>query len=300
MKPYSLDLIRNFLAVARCRSFTAAAHQLDVSPTAVSKAVRTFERQHGIILFQRTTRCVSLTEAGAGLFERLSAATAQIDDAFAALTAFRARPAGKVRITAPRALGAIVARRLVPRMRQAYPEIELDLSLNDGIVDLVRDGYDVGIRLGQALQQDMVAVRLSGDLAWSVAASPAYLQQAGTPKVPQDLLQHRTIRYRYHTAGTLPGWRFVLNEEEVRLHTGTELVVNDTSMIAEFARQGLGLAYLPDIEIADDLAAGRLQRVLAPFVPTTPGLFLYFPVRTQSQPKLRALIDEAVALTGKL
>lgn len=296
MQPSSLDLIRTFLAVAQCRSFTGAAQRLDVSPPAVSKAIRTIERQHGVVLFRRTTRSVSLTDAGAALFATLAAATAQIDDAFGALSAFRSRPAGVVRLTAPRALGAIVARRLVPRMRAVYPDIDIDLSLDDGIVDLVGGGYDAGIRLGQALQLDMVAVRLSPALQWSVVASPAYLAVAGTPQSPQELLRHRTIRYRFPTAGTLPGWQFVVDGEAVQIHADAGLVVNDTGMIAEFVRQGLGLAYLPDIEIGADIAAGRMVRVLAAHVPSTPGLFLYFPARMQSQPKLRALIDEAVAL----
>ncbi len=296
MQPSSLDLIRTFLAVAECRSFSGAAQRLDVSPPAVSKAIRVIERQHGVVLFTRTTRSVSLTDAGAALFAKLAAATAQIDEAFGALTAFRERPAGVVRLTAPRALGAIVARRLVPRMRVAYPDIDIDLSLDDGIVDLVRDGYDAGIRLGQALQQDMVAVRLSPSLPWSVVAAPAYLAGAGTPQSPHDLLHHRTIRYRFPTAGTLPGWQFVVDRETVQIQAHAGLVVNDTGMIAEFVRQGLGLAYLPDIEIEADIAAGRMQRVLEGHVPSSPGLFLYFPERMQNQPKLRALIDEAVAL----
>lgn len=296
MQPSSLDLIRTFLAVAECRSFSGAAQRLDVSPPAVSKAIRVIERQHGVVLFKRTTRSVSLTDAGAALFAKLAVATAQIDEAFHSLTAFRERPAGVVRLTAPRALGAIVARRLVPRMRVAYPDIDIDLSLDDGIVDLVRDGYDAGIRLGQALQQDMVAVRLSPPLPWSVVAAPAYLAAAGTPQLPHDLLRHRTIRYRFPAAGTLPGWQFVVDGETVQIHAHAGLVVNDTGMIAEFVRQGLGLAYLPDIEIKADIAAGRMQRVLEGHVRPSPGLFLYFPERMQNQPKLRALIDEAVAL----
>lgn len=296
MQASSLDLIRSFLTVAQCGSFSGAARQLDVSPPAVSKAIRAIERQHGVLLFRRTTRSVALTDAGAALFAELAAATARIDEAFAALTAFRTRPAGTLRLTAPRALGAIVARRLVPRMRAAYPDIHIDLSLDDGIVDLVGAGFDAGIRLGQALQGDMAAVRLSPALVWSVVAAPAYLDAAGTPQSPHELVGHRTIRYRFPTAGTLPGWKFVVDGEGMQVHADAGIVVNDTGMIAEFVRQGLGLAYLPDMEIAADIAAGRMRRVLASYVPATPGLFLYFPVRTQSQPKLRVLIDEAVAL----
>lgn len=296
MTTSSLDSIRTFLAVAQTRSFTAAAKRLDISPTAVSKAIRNMETAHEIVLFQRTTRSVALTDAGLTLYERLSVAASQLDEAFASLNAYRERPVGTLRITAPRAFGAIVMQRLIPCLRQKYPDLSLDISLDDGVVDLIEKGYDAGIRLGQAIEQDMIAVRLSSDLRWSVVASPAYLASSGRPKNPRDLLEHQTIRYRFITAGTLPPWRFVEDGEEIQLHTNKALVVNDTQLIANFSRQGLGFSYLPDIEIEEDLAQGRLVRVLQKYVPTTPGLFLYFPIRTQHQLKLRALIDEATAM----
>ncbi|MFC7287289.1 LysR family transcriptional regulator [Herminiimonas glaciei] len=296
MATISLDSIRMFLAVAEARSFTAAAQALEVTPTAVSKAIRLMETNHGVALFQRTTRSVALTEAGVTLYERLSVAAGQIDEAFSLMNEYRARPMGTLRVTAPRALGAIVLKRLVATLRKKYPELRLDLSLNDGIVDLVKDGFDAGIRLGHALEQDMVAVQISSDLQWSVVASPAYLSEAGTPQKPRDLLTHQTIQYRFVSSGTVPPWRFTLDGEELLLQTERSLVVNDTTTIADFARQGLGLAYLPDIEIKDDLKEGNLKRVLTKYVPPTPGLFLYFPQRSQSQLKLRALIEEATAL----
>jgi len=292
----SFDLIRIFLAVARRRSFSLAARDLGITPTACSTGVRALEQRHGVVLFRRTTRNVSLTESGEILRASLGPAVDQIDDAFVALESLRSRPTGRLRVTAPRALGLQVARHLVPRLRAAYPDVTLDLALDDGIVDLVAQGYDAGIRLGQAIAQDMVAVRLSRDLAWSVVAAPAYLEAHGVPAGPRDLLAHRTIRYRFNTSGALPPWRFADAEGEYELETESALVVNDTAAIAEFARQGLGCAWLPDIEIDADLAAGRLVRILQPFVPPTTGLFLYFPVRTQGQPKMRALIEQARAL----
>lgn len=295
-KNNSLDAIRTFLAVAERRGFSAAALQLGVTPTAVSKAVKALERQHGVLLFIRNTRSVALTEAGAALYAGLAGAAAQIDDAFAALTRFRDRPAGRLRLTVPRALGAIVMRALAPRFRRDFPDVSLDLSLDDGAVDLVAQGFDAGIRLGQSVAPEMVAVRLTGDLPWSVVAAPAYLAQAGTPLVPEDLLRHATLRYRFPASGALHRWRFVRDGEELLVDTGTELVVNDTALIADLARAGMGLAYLPDVEIAADLDAGRLHRVLQAFVPSSTGLFLYFPARAQRQPKLRALIDTALAL----
>ena len=299
MKSRSLEAIRIFLAVAELNSFTAAALRLGVTPAASSKAVKVLERQHGVLLFTRNTRRVVLTEAGAALYTSLLAATGQIDEAFTALTRFRDRPAGNLRLTVPRALGALVLKGLVPRFQRDYPDVTLDISLDDGEVDLLEQGYDAGVRLGQSVAQHMVAVRLTGALAWSVVGAPAYLARAGRPDVPEDLVGHATLRYRFHQSKLLPRWSFVRDGTPFEVDTGHRLVVNDTGLIAEFARAGLGLAYLPDIEIADDLASGRLQRVLAPFVPVSSGLFLYFPARTQSQPKLRAFIDMARAEAGR-
>lgn len=291
MKNTSLDGIRNFLAVAEHKSFSAAALHLGVTPTAVSKAVKVLEQQHGLMLFKRNTRSVALTEAGASLYGSLASATAQIDDAFAALAVFRDRPVGNLRLTVPRALGALVMKAVMPRFRSEFPEVKIDLSLDDGAVDLVEQGYDAGIRLGQSVEQDMVAVRLTGDLSWSVVGSPAYFVRAGRPATPEDLLRHETMRYRFHTSGALHKWRFVRNGEEFFVETAAAIVVNDTTLIADFARSGLGLAYMPDVEIEQDIASGRLERVLSSYVPVSTGLFLYFPARTQSQPKLRAFID---------
>jgi DNA-binding transcriptional LysR family regulator len=291
MKNTSLDGIRNFLAVAEHKSFSAAALHLGVTPTAVSKAVKVLEQQHGLMLFKRNTRSVALTEAGASLYGSLASATAQIDDAFAALAVFRDRPVGNLRLTVPRALGALVMKAVMPRFRSEFPEVKIDLSLDDGAVDLVEQGFDAGIRLGQSVEQDMVAVRLTGDLSWSVVGSPAYFARAGRPAIPEDLLRHETMRYRFHTSGALHKWRFVRDGEEFYVETAAAIVVNDTTLIADFARSGLGLAYMPDVEIEQDIASGRLERVLSSYVPVSTGLFLYFPARTQSQPKLRAFID---------
>lgn len=247
-----------------------------------------------MIVFVRNTRRVALTEAGSALYASLLAASSQIDDAFAALTRFRDRPAGTLRLTVPRALGAWVLRGLAPRFQRAYPDVSLDISLDDGEVDLLEQGFDAGIRLGQSVAQGMVAVRLTGDLAWSVAGSPAYFARAGRPAMPEELVRHETVRYRFHRSKALAPWVFVRDGERFLVDTGHKLVVNDTGLIADFVRSGLGLAYLPDIEIAHDLGQGRLERVLAPFVPPSSGMFLYFAAKTQSQPKLRAFIDMAV------
>jgi len=299
MKNISLDGIRSFLAVAEHGSFSAAALHLAVTPTAISKAVKALERQHGVLLFQRTTRSSALTEAGASLYAHLAPATAQIDDAFTALTLFRDRPAGTLRLTVPRAFGAIVMARVMPAFRRDFPDVAIDLALDDGTIDLVQQGFDAGIRLGESVQQDMVAVRLTPDLRWSVVAAPAYLAAAGRPRVPADLVHHATLRYRFHRSGALHRWRFVVDGSEVLVDTGATVIVNDTGVLAGFARAGMGLAYLADLEIGADLASGTLERVLEDVTPPGSGLFLYFPARAQSQPKLRAFIDTAVACMAR-
>lgn len=296
MTSNSLDGIRTFLAVAEHKSFSAAALRLNVTTTAVSKAIKVMERQHGVMLFQRNTRKVALTEAGATLYASLVGATKQIDDAFAALSLFRHKPAGNLRLTVPRALGALVMKSVIPRFRNNHPEVTIDLSLDDAVVDLIAQGYDAGIRLGQSVERDMVAVKLTGELRWSVVGAPEYLARKGRPAIPEDLIHHETLRYRFHTSGALHRWRFLRDGEDYMVETKTSLVVNDTTLLADFARSGLGMAYLPDMEIESDLASGRLVRVLEQYVPATTGLFLYFPVHSQSQPKLRAFIDTALAL----
>ena len=295
----SLELIRLFLAVAEHRSFTLAARRLNVSPTAVSKGVRALERRHGVTLLTRNTRSVSLTDAGAALLAVLKPAVGQIDDAFTELAQFQQRPSGHLRVTAPRAFGFLLAQHLVPRMRAKYPDITFDLSLDDGLVDLVAAGYDAGVRLGQSIAQDMVAIRLSRALSWSIVASPHYFSQHGEPATPHDLLRHATIRYRFSTSGVLPPWRFHGSEGEILLDTDAALCANDTAMIAELARKGLGIAWLPDIEIADDVRHGRLVRTLVGQVPETSGLYLYFPMRSQNQPKMCALIEQATLLASE-
>jgi DNA-binding transcriptional LysR family regulator len=295
----SLDLIRLFLAVAEEGSFTQAARRLEITPTAVSKGVRALEKKHGVALFARTTRSVSLTDAGTQLLAALKPAVDQIDDAFTELARYQSRPSGHVRMTAPRSFGFLVARLLAARMRAAYPDIRFDLSLDDGLVDLVASGIDAGIRLGQSVAQDMVAIRLSRPLSWSLVSSPRYFEQAGMPEQPRDLLRHRTLRYRFSTSGRLPPWRLMGAEGELLLDTEALLTANDTGMLAEWARQGLGIAFLPDLEIEEDVRRGRLVRVLTQFVPETSGLYLYFPMRAQYQPKMRALIEQVSRLADE-
>jgi DNA-binding transcriptional LysR family regulator len=294
MADTSFDGLKAFLAVARLKSFTAAAAHLGVTTTAVSKAVKLLEQRHHVVLFQRTTRHVALTEAGASLFASLRPAIQQIEDSFSALHASLGRPTGTLRLTMPRALGALLIEPLTVRFRLVCPDVTIDISLDDSAVDLLAGGFDAGIRLGEAVAQDMVAIRLTPDLRWSVVGAPKYFAQAGRPVTPEDLTAHATIRYRFLASGGLHRWAFHRKGHAFYVDTGGNIIVNDTTLIRSFARSGLGLAYLPDMEAGADIEGGRLQRVLQGFMRPTSGLFMYFPVRTQHQPKLRAFIDMAV------
>jgi DNA-binding transcriptional LysR family regulator len=264
-----------------------------VLATAVSHAIKLLERRTGVLLFQRTTRRVALTEAGASLFARLRPAASEIDEALAMLGGFRDQPMGTLRITAPRLSGALLIEPLIPLFRQAYPQVSLDISLDDATVDLMTGGFDAGIRLGESIEKDMIAVRLTSDLQWSVVGSPDYFAKAGKPLSPEDLTGHECIGFRFSTSGSAHRWEFRRNERDFTVGVEGGLTVNDRRLLISAARNGQGLAYACDLEIIDELTTSQLERVLQPFVPLSTALYLYFPSRMQTQPKLRAFIDLA-------
>jgi DNA-binding transcriptional LysR family regulator len=291
----ALDGLTTFLAVGRHKSFTAAAAALGVTPTAVSQKIKLLERRLGVVLFQRTTRRVALTEPGATLYERLRPAIASVEEALATLGDYRDKPSGTLRITAPRATASWLMAPLVVQMRASYPELSLEVSLDDAFVDLVAKGFDAGIRLGDAIEKDMVRIPITKQSSWSIVASPAYLARFGRPLVPEDIVRHRTIRQRLIASGVVYRWELARRGKTLTVDVPGGVVVDDVEMMVELARAGLGLAYVPDHLVLLDLAEGRLERVLEPFITKGPGFHLYFPAHTQEQPKLRALID---AITG--
>lgn len=286
-----LDGLPEFLAVGNHKSFTAAAAALGVTPTAVSQKIKNLERRLGVVLFQRTTRHVALTEPGASLFARLRPAIAEVEDALAALGDFRGRPSGNLRITAPRSSGEWLLAPLLARMREAYPELSVEVSLDDAFVDIVAAGYDAGIRLGDAVEKDMVRVPMTKQSAWSIVASPSYLAKAGRPRKPEDLVHHQAIRQRLIATGVVYRWELERRGKAITVDVPGGIVVDEVRLLVALAREGAGLAYVPDEPIEADLAAGRLERVLEQFMTKGPGFCLYFPARTQQQPKLRALIE---------
>jgi DNA-binding transcriptional LysR family regulator len=288
--PDNLDGLSAFLAVGRHRSFTAAAAELGVTPTAVSQKIKLLERRLDVVLFQRTTRRVALTEPGASLFERLRPAISDVETALGALADYRGRPSGTLRITAPTTSTSVVAP-LVTRMREAYPELSVEVSLDDAFVDIVASGFDVGVRLGDSVEKDMVRIPITKQTSWSIVGSPEYLEKAGRPRRPEDLVRHRTIRQRMIATGIVYRWELERRGKPVTVDVPGGIVVNDVALIVALARTGAGLAYVSDEAIGPDIAAGRLERVLESFLTPGPGLCLYFPARTQEQPKLRVLIE---------
>jgi DNA-binding transcriptional LysR family regulator len=294
-----LNGVAAFLAVAETRSFTAAAGRLGVTPTAISKAIRLLERRHGVTLFQRTTRRVALTEAGKTIFLRLRPAAAEISEAFAALSGFREKPMGTLRITAPRSTSDLF-NVLVPAFRQAYPQVVLEVSLDDAIVDLVAAGYDAGVRLGESVEKDMIAIRLIPEIRWSVVGAPGYFEKTGRPKTPEDLVRHEAIRYRFVSSRALHRWGFKRGKREFLVDVKGGLIVNDRSLLVDFAIKGLGLAYVSDREVRSHVAAGRLEPLLQSYIPSSAGLYLYFPERSQTQLKLRVFIDMVRKMSAQL
>jgi DNA-binding transcriptional LysR family regulator len=291
--------LSEFLSVARHASFRAAAAELGVTPAAVSQAIRTLETKTGLVLFQRTTRRVGLTEAGEKLLTGVRPAAAEIAEAFNALTDLRERPAGLLRLSVPRVALPLVIEPVLPAFRRAYPDVAVDIDVNDAAVDLTSNNLDAGIRIGELVERDMIAVRLTPDLRWSVLGAPAYFAARGRPRTPEELIRHECIRYRFLTAGSIYRWEFERGGREFSVDVPGGVTVNDSTLMMSFALRGMGLIYTADLFAARELAAGELESVLEEFLPKTPGLFLYFPARTQTQPKLRAFIDTLTAASKR-
>jgi DNA-binding transcriptional LysR family regulator len=287
------DGLAHFLAVARRGSFTAAAQELNISPAAASKAIQMLEARHQAKLFQRTTRSVQLTEAGQALFQRLDRAAVEIEDALRDFTASQSTPSGTLRLTVPHAVVGFAIEPVVARYVADYPNVAVDLSVNDAFVDLVAEGFDAGVRLGKAIDKDMIAVRLSPQARWVVAASPEYLAKAGRPKRVEDLQQHDAILFRFPGSRTIYTWEFRHNGKTVRVRMPPKIVVDNHSAAVRLAKRGLGLVFAFDYEIMEEVKRGELEVMFEGKIATDDRIFLYFPATMQSQPKLRAFIDTA-------
>lgn len=279
------------MAVLEHRSFTKAAQKLGLSPARVSELVRSLEERLGLRLVARTTRSVAPTEAGEHLLEQLLPLLADYQAAFDSLGDFRGRPAGTLRLTVPPPAADFVLAPVIPRFLARYPEIGLDISIDRSMVDIVAGRFDAGIRNGERIANDMIGIRISDEMPFAVAASPAYLERHGTPATPQDLTRHACIRLR-HANGALVPWRFGSRRRMLEVQVDGRLTVSEPGIGLAAANQGVGLVQLPLPYLAPEFAAGRLIEVLADQVqPRIDAFFLYHPSRRQIRPALQAFAD---------
>lgn len=287
----SLPALAAFVRVARHGSFTAAAAALAVSPSAVSQTIRQLEARLGVRLLQRTTRSVGLTEAGAALLARIEPALQEIGAATDDIRQQRDNPVGTLRLTTPTTAGAIVLRPLLSAFLRAYPGICVDVVTDDRFADLVAEGFDAGLRLGEALQRDMVAIPVTGPLRMVVAAAPAYLAQHGTPQTPADLHAHACLQYRFGPHGGVYRWEFMEDRRAFTVDTHAALIANDKTLLHQAAFDGVGLIYEFTNHIQGALDDGRLVTVLDRWLAPFDGFYLYYPARTLMPPKLRVFVD---------
>jgi DNA-binding transcriptional LysR family regulator len=286
----ALDGVEAFLSVAQHRNFRRAAAELGVTPSAISQAVRALEMRLGAALFIRTTRSVSLTEAGERFLSRAKPAFEELIAASEVARDLGRRPAGHLRLSVPRAVVPILLEPLIASFCQDFPEVEVEIAASEELVDIAAEGFDAGIRLGQFIAPDMIVVRLTPPFPFVVVGSPDYLRQRKRPERIDDLCQHACLRMR-RSNGSIAPWSFVDGNKAIDAMVSGPLVAHDYPTLLGAAIRGVGLAQVPSPVAKAAIAEGRLQVVLTPFAATTPGVFLYYPGRRQILPKLRAFIE---------
>jgi DNA-binding transcriptional LysR family regulator len=294
----ALDGVEAFLSVARNRSFRKAAADLGVTPSAISQAVRTLEARIGGALFIRTTRSVGLTEAGERFLSRAKPAFEELVAAGEVVRDLGARPSGVLRLTVPRAVVPILLEPLIASFCRAFPEVEVEIAANEELVDLAAGSFDAGVRMGQFIAADMVAVRLTPPFPFVVVGSPGYLRRRGRPDRIDDLRRHACLRIR-RSNGSIGPWSFVDGDKPIEAIVTGPLIAHDFSTLLGAAVEGMGLAQVPEPLSASLVKARKLVPVLEPFAPTAPGVFLYYPSRHQVMPKLRAFVDHVKSRSGK-
>lgn len=298
MRRVSLGDLEIFAAIARARSFRKAAIERGVSASALSQVLRNLEERLGVRLLNRTTRSVSLTEAGEALLRRLRPALQDVDQAIEAVYAFRRTPAGTLRINAPAPAVEFVLGPLIAPFLAAYPDIAFEIISDAAYVDIVESGFDAGVRFGEELARDMIAVPLGPPLDYAVVAAPGYLAKHGRPAEPDDLLGHNCIRHRF-PGGTIFEWSFKKADREVSITPEGRLTVNDSRQVIRAAREGVGLARVLVDYVQAELQAGQLVRVLQDWCPLLSSWFLYYPSRRQMPPAMRAFLDFIKAPTDR-
>lgn len=279
-----------FATIAEERSFTRAATRLQVSSSALSHAMRGLEERLGVRLLARTTRSVAPTEAGERLLARLRPALDEIAGALDDLGRLRDRPAGRLRLSVPRIAAMLAIGSALGRFARDYPDVTLELTLEEGLTDIVAGRFDAGVRLGEQVERDMVAVRISRDQRAAVVGTPGYLASRQVPRAPRDLRGHLCINHRLF-AGGLYRWEFEKDGQALEVVVDGPLVLNDAELTVHAALDGIGLAYAFEDHVAPHLAAGRLVRVLEDWCPSFPGFFLYYPSRRQMPAALAALVS---------
>ncbi len=285
-----LSAISMFLSVAEERSFTKAARRLGITPSAVSHAMRDLEEEIGVRLLSRTTRSVAPTVPGENLLKRVQPAFKEIREALGQVSRSRNKPAGRVRLLAPRLAVKTVLARTIGRFVQDYPDITLEVTTDDSRMDIVAGGFDAGIHFGEYIEKDMIAVRVSPDQRPAIVGSPSYFESHAKPRSPRDLIRHRCINFRHGSAGVYR-WEFEKGRKSLSVAVNGPLIVDDLELVISAALDGVGLAYMSEEHGAEHLASGALVKVLEDWCQPYPGFFLYYPSRRNQPAALAALIN---------
>jgi DNA-binding transcriptional LysR family regulator len=286
-----LDGLLALKLVAEKRNFTAAAEELGVSPPAISKMVKHLEQRLGVALLSRTTRSTSLTEAGERFLSQTGPALEQILGAIKGVGSYAVKPSGTLRINLPRAAFHPYVEPLLQSFAKKNPDVTVDLYFEDETSDIIEGGFDAGIRHSDILAKDMIGIRLSGPIRFVIAGSKKYLDKAGRPKQPKDLLTHNCIRFRFGHTSIYDRWEFEHKGRDLQVHVKGSLIMNDPLLLIDAAVDGWGLIYTVDDSIRDHLKSGKLETVLDQYAPSSTGYYLYYPQRSNSQPKLRAFVE---------
>jgi DNA-binding transcriptional LysR family regulator len=287
-----LSELNAFVAVAESGSFSAAARALDVSPSALSHSLKGLEGRIGVRLFNRTTRSVSLTDAGQGLFVKVKSALVGLEEALDETASLRTKPSGSIRITASESGAMFLTRHVLPSFLNEYPDVNVEFVINSRFIDIVADGLDAGVRVFDDVPRDMVAIRFGADIRFCAVASPEYIEQHGRPTKPTDLLKHRCIRFRFES-GSIYRWDLRRGGRENAMDVPGPMTLGNINVMVEAALSSIGIAWVPEHAIAEHLKDGRLFDLLPQWSPSFPGLCLYYPANRHPPAALR-LFSEAV------
>jgi len=291
MRQEQLEGLVVFIAVAETKGFSAAAARLGMSTSAVSQSIRQLEKRLGMVLFNRTTRSVSLTDIGARFLERVQPAITELTAAAEELGKEASYPSGWLRLNVPRAGYMIALQPLLKGFMDQYPDVKVEVCIENALVDIVGRGFDAGIRFGNLVEKDMIAVAIGPPIRAFIVGAPEYFKRHGVPRHPMDLIEHNCIGFRHVTTGTVERWKFARDGETIDIAADGRFVINDAAALVQAALDQLGLAYMISGYVERFIGQGRLVRVLEDWSPELPGLTLYYPDRKRVPAKLRAFID---------